>query len=105
MCLIIGFISLNADLTLTVDHTMTIFKPLNKARDDWYFIGDGIGCTPSDLKEIRDTYSTDKRMCLELLQRRIQQGQLTRSMLCASLRGDLVNRDDVAQEIEALDLN
>ncbi len=84
---------------------MTIFKPLNKARKDWYFIGTGIGCTPDDLKEISDTHSTDKRMCLlEMFQRRIQQGQLTRSMLCTSLRGDFVNRDDVAQEIEALDL-
>ncbi len=85
---------------------MKIFKPLNKAREKWYFIGDGIGCTLSDLKEIRDTHSNDKCMCLlEMLQCRIQQGQLTRSMLCTSLRGDLVNRDDIAQEIEALDLS
>ncbi len=72
----------------------------------WYFIGTGIGCTLSDLDEIQAKHEPDKSMCLlKMLQRRIQRGQLTRSMLCASLRGDLVNRDDVAQEIKALDLS
>ncbi len=91
---------------LTVDHTMNIFRPLNKALEKWYFIGIGIGCTLSDLDKIQANHKPDKDMCLlKMLQFRIQQGQLTRSMLCASLRGDLVNRDDVAQDIEALDLS
>ncbi len=97
---------IHADIPLTVNHTMTIFNPLNKAREKWYFIGTGIDCTLSDLDEIQAKHSSDKSMCLlKMLQFRTQQGQLTRSMLCASLRGDLVNRDDIAQEIEALDLN
>ncbi len=105
-CLLIDFVSLHADLTLTVDHTMTILEPLVKARDKWYFIGTGIGCTLSDLDEIEAKHEHNKDMCLfKMLQRRIKQGQLTRSMLCASLRGKFVNRNDVAQEIEALDLS
>ncbi len=39
-----------------------------------------------------------------MLRRRIQQGGLTRSMLCTSLREEFVGRDDVAKEVEALDL-
>ncbi len=85
---------------------MTVFKILDKARKSWYFIGDGIGCTPTDLQEIRNIHLTDHRMCLlEMVQRRIQQGGLSRSMLCECLRGEFVGRDDVATEIEALDLN
>ena len=96
---------LPADPVLTVDHTMRVFKILDKAREDWYFIGDGIGCTPTDLNEIEAKHSSNLRMCLlKMFQRRIQQGGLSRSMLCECLRGEFVGRDDVATEIEALDL-
>ncbi len=84
---------------------MTVFKVLDDARQNWYFIGVGIGCKESDLYEIRSMNPTDKRMCLlEMLQSRIQQGGLTRSVLCKSLRGAFVKRDDIARMIEALSL-
>ncbi len=82
-------------------HKKKIFKVLNKARDKWYFIGEGLGCESADLKEIEDRYHPDKSRCLdEMLQRRIQGGGLTTSTLCTALRG--VKRDDLAIEIEGL---
>ncbi len=73
------------------------------ARDKWYFIGEGIGCKFADLKEIKDGYHPNQTMCLhEMLKHRISQGGLTRSILCASLRGPCVERDDLAQNIERL---
>ncbi len=82
---------------------MTVFTVLDEARQDWYFIGSNLGCKESDLYEIRSRNPSDKRMCLlEMLQRRIQQGGLTRSMLCNSLRGAFVERDDIARKIEEI---
>ena len=83
---------------------MTVFKVLNEARKDWYFIGINLGCKESDLDEIDKNYSTDKHRCFEMLQSRIQQGGLTRSMLSNSLKEEFVQRDDVARKIEALAL-
>ncbi len=91
-----------ADVTLTMDHERIVLEVLYKARDKWYYIGSGLGINSDDLKEIEDKYHPDNVRCLnEVLKRRIQRGQLTRSMVCSSLRGDLVQRDDVAHEIEA----
>ena len=102
------FISLycvQTDLTLTVNDTMTVFEVLDEARQNWYFIGVNLGCKPADLEEIRSTNLTDKRMCLlEVLQYRICKGGLTRSILCNSLRGKFVERDDIAKKIEVLSL-
>ncbi len=84
---------------------MTVFLPLNEAREKWYFIGHGLGFTPADLNEIQARHHSDNTMCLlEMLQRRIQRGGLTRSMLCSSLRQSIVERDDVAKTIESLTL-
>ena len=91
--------------TLTVKHKKILLKKLVTAKDKWYYIGEGIGVDDSDLQEIEDKYLPDKVRCLdEVLKRRIQQGGLSRSMLCECLRGEFVGRDDVATEIEALDL-
>ncbi len=91
---------------ITAKHEEVLLKKLLKARDNWYYIGKGIGVTDADLKEIDNRYLPDKVRCLdEVLKRRIQQGGLSRSMLCECLRGEFVGRDDVATEIEALDLN
>ncbi len=82
-------------------HKKRIFKVLNKARDKWYFIGEGLGCQSAELREIEDRYHLDKARCLEeILCRKIQGGGLTTSTLCTALRG--VNRDDLAIEIEGL---
>ncbi len=82
---------------------MTLLEVLKKARDKWYYIGQGIGVEDHDLNEIEKTHSPDRIRCLhEMLQRRIRRGGLTCSMLCTSLRGVFVERDDVAREIEAL---
>ncbi len=82
-------------------HVDTIFPIMKKARDKWHFIGRGIGVEMEDLREIEQNNNRDKTQCLlQMLQNRIEEGGLTRSMLCASLRGDNVRRDDVAQLIE-----
>ncbi len=90
---------------ITVDHTMTVFEVLNEARDKWYFIGEGLGLGTADLDEIQAQHHSDKAMCLrKVLQRRIQRGGLTRSLLCTSLRQSIVQRDDVAKTIGSLTL-
>ncbi len=91
---------------ITVNHTTTLFVVLNEAREKWYFIGEGLGLGTADLDEIQGQHHPDKAMCLhKVLQHRIQRGRLTRSTLCKSLRGQLVQRGDVAQRIEALPLD
>ncbi len=88
-----------------MDHKDRILKILVKAQDNYHYIGRGIGVSDEDSKAIEDKYLPDKVRCLdEILKKRIRQGGLTRSMLCQSLREKLVGRDDVAQEIEALEL-
>ncbi len=98
--------SLCADITLTVRHTMTVFKVIMETRVKWYFIGEGLGLDTADLHEIQAQHHSDNARCLlEVLQLRIRQGRLTQSMLCASLRQSFVNRDDIAQKIESLTLD
>ncbi len=90
---------------ITVDHTMTVFVALKEARERWHLIGHGLEFTPADLDEIQAKHHSDNTMCLhEILQRRIQRGGLTRSILCSSLRQSVVERDDVAKTIESLTL-
>ncbi len=82
-----------------------MLEKLNNARSKWYFIGKGIGCKIDDLDEIQGMHLHNNAMCLgAMLVKRIQAGELTRFKLCESLRGIMVQRDDVAQEIEALNL-
>ena len=93
------------DVILTVEHEERILPILVKARDKYYYIGKGIGVSDEDIREIESNPHFDNVRCLdEILKRRIRQGGLTCSMLCQSLRGELVGRDDVAQEIEDLKL-
>ncbi len=93
------------DVTLTMDHLSAVINVLMEAREEWYFIGQRLGCKIADLKGIDNKYLPNKKMCVQkMMELRIQRGGLTRSMLCDSLRGENVWRDDVARNIEALDL-
>ncbi len=95
-----------ADVPLTTDHIDVLFETLTKARDKWYFIGKEIGVTDADLQEIDNRYLPDKSMCmLEMLKDRIQEGELTLTLLCKSLRSKNVKRNDLALEIEGLNLH
>ncbi len=94
--------SLCADIT--VDHMMTVFEVLDEAQEKWHFIGKGLGLHTAELYEIRARHYSDRTCLYEMLQRRIQCGRLTRSMLCTSLRQSSVQRDDVAIIIESLPL-
>ncbi len=86
---------------MATKHKKRILKVLDKARGEWYYIGQGLGCESADLKEIEDRHHPDKARCLdEMLESRIQGGGLTTSTLCTALRG--VKRDDLAIEIEGL---
>ncbi len=65
-----------------MEHKKILLRLLVKAKDKYYYIGEGIGVTDTDMKEIEDKYISDKVRCLdETLKKRIQQGGLTRSML------------------------
>ncbi len=93
------------DVILTMEQKDVILKVLKKARDKYHYIGKGIGLDDADLKEIENRHHPSQLRCLdEMLKLRKQQGGLTRSKLCESLRGKFVERNDVAREIEALDL-
>ncbi len=97
---------LSTDVTLTVDHVMKLLVVLDEARDKWYFIGQALGVKDADLKEMENRHLPDKTRCmLDMLTVRVQHGGLTRSILCHSLRGKLVNRHNVANKIETLELN
>ncbi len=88
-----------------MNHKAILLKKLVRAKDKWYYIGEGIGVEDADRDEIEIKYSGNNMRCLdEVLKFRICQGGLTRTMLCESLRGKFVGRDDVAREIEALDI-
>ncbi len=88
---------------MATKHEERILQVLDEARGEWYFIGKGLGFKDADLKEIENRYLPNQRRCLhEMLCRRIQGGGLTTSKLCAALRGEYVNRDDLAKEIEGL---
>ncbi len=90
-------------LILTVDHVTNLLTVLKKAREKWYFIGVALGCGIADLNDIDHRYHPDKMRCLQvMLQQRIQRGGLTLSFLCDSLRGKLVERNDIADEIKKL---
>ncbi len=90
---------------LTIEHEYRIREVLSNAKDKWYFIGEGIGCKSADLEQIENKHHPDKDRCLhEMLKHRINQGGLTHSILCDSLRGPFVGRDDLAQNIERLNL-
>lgn len=94
-----------ADVLLTVDHGKMIFKVLLNVREEYHYIGEGIGVSDADLKEIEDKHLPDKKRCLdEILKKRLRQGGLTRSLLCSTLRDPSVGRDDVAKDIESLKL-
>ena len=74
---------------------------LNKARSRWYYIGKGIGCQVYDLDEIEKNHKGNDLKCMEkMLQEKIEKCELTCSLLCHSLRGQFVGRNDVAEEIE-----
>ena len=82
-----------------------ILNKIKKATDRYFYIGKGIGINDSDLNSIEERYLPDKFRCLhEILKIRIQQGGLMLSCLYDTLKGDLVGREDLAQEIEALAL-
>ncbi len=94
-----------ADVPLTMDHMKMLFETLKKARDKLYFIGKEIGVTDADLQEIEDRHLPDKARCmLEMMKGRLQEGELTLTLLCKSLRSKNVKRDDLALEIEGLHL-
>ncbi len=90
------------DITLTKDHKDKVFNALFEARNNWYFIGKGIGYEDADLDEIQAQHHSDKHRCYEMLKIRIQKGGLKLSTLCNCLRGKFVGRNDIAQKIEAL---
>ncbi len=91
-----------------MEHAEELLEILTKARADWYFIGKGLDCKDEDLDAIETKYLNSQDSNLKSLRKmlndKIKKGGLTRSKLCKSLRGRFVNRDDVAQEIEALHL-
>ncbi len=93
-----------ADVPLTMNHMNMLFEILKKARDKLYFIAKEIGVTDADRKEVVKHHSNESVCMYEILKGRIQEGELTLTMLCKSLRSKNVKRDDLALEIEGLNL-
>ena len=88
-----------------MNHFSNIFEILKKASKEWYNIGLGLSVEVDDLDQFEDDFPNDNVKCLrKMLTRRIQQGGLTRSLLCESLRRPLVKRSDVADKVQAAKL-
>ncbi len=89
-----------------MNHFSNIFEILKKASKEWYNIGLGLSVEVDDLDQFEDDFPNDNVKCLrKMLTRRIQQGGLTRSLLCESLRRPLVKRSDVADEVHTAKLS
>ncbi len=82
-----------------------LFEILNNARGKLYFIAKEIGVTDADRQDIEEKHPSDKSGRMhEMLTVQIRKGKLTLTLLCKSLRSKNVGRDDLAREIEGLNL-
>ncbi len=93
-----------ADVPLTTNHMDMLFEILKKARDQLYFIAKEIGVTDADQEEVVKHHSNSSECMYKILKGRLQEGELTLTLLCKSLRSKNVGRDDLAREIEGLNL-
>ncbi len=88
-----------------MNHFSNIFEIVKKASKEWYNIGLGLNVEMDELEQFEDNFPNDNVKCLrKMLTRRIQQGGLTRSLLCESLRRPLVKRSDLADKIQNANL-
>ncbi len=79
---------------------------LESASKDWFNLGLSLGIKFPYLKNIEDQYSENNRRLTEVVGKRLelvdQEHPVTWSYICECLRCSTVQRNDVANEIEAL---
>ena len=74
------------------------------ASSNWFDLGLTFGVKISELMEIEDQYSNNKRHLMEMVVKRLvvtdPEHPMTWPYICECLRNPIVERNDVAEEIE-----
>ncbi len=91
-------------IVLTKKDTRIICEKLETACKDWFHLGMAFDLEPSKLKNIEDQFSTNKRCLTEMIGKRFEitdSGHpVTWPYICECLRSRIVQRNDIAEEIE-----
>ncbi len=86
----------------------TICEKLKNARKNWYELGLVLGLEGAELDDIEDRYPDNKRRLSKMVSKRLEitdpKHPVTWPYICECLRNRLVERNDVANEIESLGL-
>ena len=81
-----------------------ICESLKSASNNWFELGMAFEMERSDLKEIENQYPNNKRRLMEMVGKRLEvtdpEHPMTWPYICKCLRSPLVERNDVAEEIE-----
>ncbi len=94
-----------SSIVLTGDDILTIFEKLRSASKDWFNLGLGLGMKITDLEDIEDEHRHNKRPLMKVVAKRLEvtdsEHPMTWPYICECLRRSTVERNDVAEEIEA----
>ncbi len=92
-------------VVLTQDDILTICEKLKSASKDWFNLGLALKVKFTDLKNIQDQYSDNNRRLAEVVGKRVEATDpVTWPYICKCLRNCVVERNDLANEIEKLGL-
>ena len=91
-------------IVLAYKDVLSICEKLKRASKDWFTLGLAFGVNYSDLEDIEDQYASNKRRLVEMVFKRIEvtdpEYPMTWPYICECLRNPIVERNDVAEEIE-----
>ena len=91
-------------IVLTIEDAPSICERLENANKDWFDLGLAFGLEVSKLKDIEDQYTSNKNHLMEMVVKRLEvtdpEHPMTWPYICECLRSPIVERNDVAQEIE-----
>ncbi len=93
---------------MTGDDIPTIFEKLRSASKNWFNLGLALGVSYYELENIQDRYQDNERRLMKVVAKRLEvtdpEHPMTWPYICECLRRPTVERNDVAEEIEALGL-
>ena len=91
-------------IVLTGEDILIICENLKNASKDWFNLGLVFGIKFPDVKNIQDQCSDNNRRLTEMVGKRLEatdpEHPMTWPYICECLRNSLVERNDVAEEIE-----
>ncbi len=93
---------------LTGDDILTIYEKLRSASKNWFKLGLALGVSYYEMENIQDRYQDNDRCLMMIVTKRLEvtdpENPMTWPYICECLRRPTVERNDVAEEIEALGL-